>query len=151
MAIPNYATALRPGVEGAIANEEPARFISRSVETVGGVGFGKAVIQGTAEGQCKVPAAAGKVLGIVVRERSVDPSWVTGNGFAQYRSARIMTQGCIWVKVGSPVVAGDPVSVTADANSTFSNTGGLVITNARFDTAAGAGGMAIVRLDALHG
>src|SRR5262245_14658779 len=100
MVDPMYQTAMRPGVEGALANEEPAVLISRTVEDAAGIGFGKLVIQGAGDKGCKIAAAGGKVIGITVLERSVKPDVLGGNGFAKFDSARIIVMGCIWVKVG---------------------------------------------------
>jgi len=145
-----YAATLRPGVEGAMANEEPVDLISRTVEDAAGIGFGKAVVQGINDNGCKIAGATGKVLGITVRERSVRVSALSGNGFAQYDTARIMNQGVIWVKVGSAVVAGNAVAWTS-ATGLWGATGDIVITDARFETSAGANGIAQVRLGNLHG
>lgn len=150
MAIPAYATTLRPGVEGALANEEPVDLISRTVEDAAGIGFGKAVVQGTLDNGCKILAAGGKCLGVTVRQRNVSPYALNGNGFAKYDSARIMVQGVIWVVVSAPVVAGDPATFD-NTTGKFSNTGGVAVLNARFDTAAAADGIAQLRLSNVHG
>ena len=66
-------TNMAGAVAGAVANMVPATFISRTVEPSGGIGFGVAAEQGTADLGCIV-FDGGTVLGITVRERSVDPS-----------------------------------------------------------------------------
>src|SRR5262245_2862663 len=120
MASSQYPTEMRPGVEGALANEEPAVLISRTVEENAGIGFGKAVKQGAADKGCKVADAGSKVVGITVRERSVRPDAMDGNGFARFDSARIMVMGVIWVAVSTNVAAGDRVLFDS-ATGKFSN------------------------------
>lgn len=146
-----YAATLRPGVEGALANEEPVDLISRTVEDAAGIGFGKAVVQGTNDNGCKIAGATGKILGITVRERSVRVSALSGNGFAQYDTARIMNMGVIWVKVGATAVVAGDVVAWDNATQTFSKTGAITLTDARFETSSAANGIAQVRLGNLHG
>lgn len=140
----SYSANIRAAVPGMIANEEGKTLISRNVETVAGIGFGLPVAQGASDGGC-VATSAGttKILGITVRDRSVRPE--TPNVFAQYDSARVMTKGVVWVVASVAVAAGDAVTVVV-ATGAFSNTGGVAIANARYDTSAAAGALAKVRL-----
>jgi hypothetical protein len=142
-----YPSGMRPGVEGAIANEEPVRLISRNVEDAAGIPFGRGVIQGVADKGCKLGAytTEGMMLGVTVRERSIGPD--LPNGFAQYSSARIMRSGCIWVAVTNAVVAGDPAKIDATGKwGKGSGTGD--VPHARFDTSQPTvGGLAILRVD----
>jgi hypothetical protein len=140
-----YPDTIRPGVAGAIANEEPVRLISRTVEDAAGIVFGKAVIQGVADKGCKLGAfAAGKFVGVTVRERSIKAEFP--NGFMQYDSARLMTEGVIWVVTAAAVIAGDPAVFDATGNWT-KGTGTGDVPNARWDTSqATPGGLAQLRL-----
>jgi hypothetical protein len=140
-----YPNALRPGIAGAIVNEEPVLLISRTVEEAAGIAFGIGVIQGVADKGCKLGAyAAGKWLGVTVRERSIKAEFP--NGFMQYDSARIMAKGVIWVATTAAVVAGDPVVMSATGNLT-KGTGTGDIPNARWDSSqATPGGLAQLRL-----
>jgi hypothetical protein len=143
--LPQYRSTMLPGVEGAIANEEPVVLISRSVEDAAGIAFGRAVVQGVNDMGCKgIGAGATSILGITVLERSARPE--TPNGFGQYESARIMTFGVVWLTAAVAVVAGDPVCALTDGSGKFSNTGGVVIHNARWDTSAAANTIGRVRL-----
>jgi hypothetical protein len=136
-----YSDNIRAAVAGMIANEEPCTLISRNVETEAGIGFGVGVMQGTEDKQCVISDGS-TLLGITVRERSVDPA--TPNLFAENESARIMTNGVVWVLNSGGVSAGDPVHVLAAG--AFSNTGGTLIENARWDTTAVTAALAQLRL-----
>ena len=132
---------------GQIANTEPVVLISRTVEDETPIAFGKPVMQGTADDGCKLFAGAStEVLGITVRERSTRPE--TPDTFARYESARIMKKGVIWVVASVAVVAGDPVYVIP-ATAAFAKTNAssaILIPNARWDSSAGIGALAKVRL-----
>lgn len=139
-----YNETLASGKAGSIVNTEPKTLISRTVENADGVDFGLAVSQGTADSGChKTTTGDTKILGIAVRDRSVNPE--TPNKFAQYDSARVMTKGVVLVTANATVAAGDPVHVVV-ADNTFTNTGGVQITNARYDSSGTSGDLVAVRL-----
>jgi hypothetical protein len=147
-----YSENIPVAKAGMIANTEPSVLISRTVETAAGVAFGVPVRQGTGDnGVIVMGAGATNIVGITVRERSVNPDFP--NGFQQYESARLMRKGVIWVTVtdAGGVVAGDPVWVT-EATGVFSNAdvgsgGGLRINNARWENTAANGDLAKIRVD----
>jgi hypothetical protein len=142
-----YPSTMRPGVEGAIVNEEPVRLISRTVEDAAGIPYGRGVIQGVGDKGCKLGAytTEGAMIGVTVRERSGFAEFP--NGFAQHQSARIMRSGVIWVAVTNAVVAGDPAKI--DATGKFGKGSGTNdVPHARFDTSqATVGGLAQLRID----
>lgn len=141
----SYPDNIRTAVAGMRANMEPATLISRNVETSAGIGFGLAVMQGTEDMGCVIGDGSA-VLGVTVRERSVDPN--DPDEFAENDSARIMTSGCVYVTTGGVVNAGDPVHALTAGE--FAASGGTYIENARWDTSAGDGELAILRLGALN-
>lgn len=131
----SYQETLDAGRAGALVNTEPKTLISRNAEAE--ILFGQPVEQGDNDMGVK-PSAGGAVLGISVRERSADDDkWVNGE------SVRVMTTGVIWVQVTAAVVAGDLVH--ADGTD-FTNTGGVQLANARYDSSAAAGALAKVRI-----
>lgn len=140
----SYPDNIAPAVAGMRANEEPATLISRTVETAAGISFGVGVMQGTEDKGCDISDGS-SLLGVTVRDRSVSPE--VPNKFAQYESARIMMSGCIWVLNSGGVSAGDPVHVLN--NGVFANSGGTLIENARWETSAADGKLAVLRLGAL--
>jgi len=137
-----YADTIDAGFAGALANEEPRVLISRTVEDAAGIAFGLGVIQGTADKGCVVGDGSGLMLGVTVRDQSVNPA--TPNLFADEDNARIMTKGVIWVVNTGGCVAGDIVhSLAAGA---LGKTGGKLVPNARWETTALTGALAQLRL-----
>ncbi|KAF0675080.1 structural cement protein Gp24 [Profundibacterium mesophilum] len=141
----SYNERLEAGYPGAIVNTEPKTLISRTVETATGIGFGVPVSQGANDNGVTTTAGNTDVLGVTVWDRTTDPE--TPDTFGQYRSARIMTKGVVWVRAGEAVAAGDPVCVTA-ADGTFKKTatGNLTVANARYDSSAAIGELVKLRL-----
>lgn len=145
-----YPANIRPGIAGARANMEPVDLISRSVETVAGIGFGKVVQQGTNDNGCKsdlTGMTALTYLGITMLDRGTRPE--TPDLFAQYESARIMRKGVIWVQVGEAVTPASIPTVTLATGvigDTAVGAGVVAIPNARFDTSTAGAGLAQLRL-----
>ena len=140
-----YREELREGIEGQQINAIPATFISATVQNAEGLGFGKAAGRGTADRTC-IPFAGTAVLGIAVRDRSLDAN--NPDSFGQYDSARLMTKGAILVTVAVAVSAGDSVWVRP-SNNTFQNdntNSAIQIANAVYDSSAAIGELAVVRL-----
>lgn len=132
----SYSENIPKGAVGHVPDMRAAKFASRDVEPVGGMLFGAAAFQGTTDKQIIAKAsgateAAGKFVGIVARDRSV----LTGDGFAQRESARVLQEGPIWLQAAVQVAAGDPVAVTSTGTwSNVAGTNGFVVPNARWDT-----------------
>lgn len=142
-----YKERMDAGRAGMVADTTDATFLSRDVETVAGIAFGVPAAQGAADKGIRVAATDDTaIVGIVVRERSVDPSFP--NGFRQRDSARVMIKGAIFVEVSAAVSAGDPVYVTANggAFSGASGAGKFLVPNAIFETSAAQDALAVVRL-----
>lgn len=134
-----YLTNIPVGKVGHVADMTQADLISRTVETVAGIAFGLPVAQGANDKGCIAYAGTG-FLGITTRDRSVQ----VGELYSRYESARILKKGPIWVTASVAVVAGDPVYITAAGAFTNVSSGNFLIPNARFDTSAGIGGLAII-------
>lgn len=141
-----YNENIRPAVEGQLADERQKSIKSLTVENSEGVGFGKPVGYGSSGEQCK-PIASGQATvfaGITVRDRSV----LTGEKFSQYESARVITEGPVWVKVAQTVAPGDTAYVRP-SNGDFQkdNTNSGVAIAGRFETAATSGNLARLMLN----
>ena len=137
-----YPDTITNAYAGAIANQEPKTLISRTVEDSGGIAFGLAVMQGTADKGCVV-SDGDAFLGVVVRTQSVEDG--SFEGVAYRDEARIMTKGVVWVTVSGAVNAGDGVEVQADgALAAFGS--GTEVVGARWDTSATNGNLAQLRL-----
>ncbi|OOW67102.1 hypothetical protein Xmar_07775 [Xanthomonas axonopodis pv. martyniicola] len=140
----NYPDVQPAATLGMQATMLPATIISRDVEDVAGIGFGKAVAQGAAaKGIVAFGGANLKYAGITLLDRSA-----TGlDLFPQRASARVITKGDIWVTASVAVAAGDPVYLTAAGAFTNVATNNTAITGARWDTSTTAAGqLAVVRL-----
>lgn len=120
----NYAETMRPGLPGQIVDMIVKTLVSRDVEDAAGIGFGVPAFQGQNDKGIKNSGTAAEFVGITVRDRSVSRM---ENGFARYDSARVMTQGSVWVLAPAAVAAGDPVVL-----------GGVTIPGARWDTSTTA-------------
>ena len=135
-----------------LADMEPATLISATVEDSAGFAFGVPVVQGTEDNEATAIGSGDlDVLGITVRERSVNPD--TGDKFNQYDAARLLRKGVMYVTVtdAGGVVAGDPVWVTL-ATGAFSNAdvgtdGGINLAGSRWVTSAANGEIAKVRFN----
>lgn len=143
-----YPSTIRPAVVGMKVDMIPATMISRTVEAVAGLAFGKAASQGVADEGCK-PFGAGDTaatyVGFAVRERSLIAE---GNAFARYDSARLMTKGSIWVIAAQDVVAGSPLYLrpsNGDLQKDNTNSS-VLIPNGRFDSTGVAGTLVKLRL-----
>lgn len=141
-----YSENIRAAIEGARATMVPATLISRTVETAAGIGFGKAVFQGTDDmGVTITPNTL--FVGITIIDRSANGIGATGTGFQQYESARILTKGAVWVMASTEVAPGDLVYTTITGAFTNVATDNTVIAGARWDTSTtGAGQLAQVRI-----
>lgn len=140
-----YAARLAPGLEGMVANSEPYTVISRIVETAGGIGFGKVVVQGTNDDQIRVSEASRAYRGVTVLQPAGDPP--ASDIYAQRATAAVMTKGVIWVTAGAAVQAGQPAYyVPATGVITNVSTSNTAIPNAIFDSSAASGDLVKLRL-----
>jgi hypothetical protein len=137
----NYADNIAVGYAGAIANQEPCTLISRTVEDSGGVAFGLAVMQGAKDKGCTVSDGT-SFLGVTVRDQSVAPE--APDTFEFLANARIMTKGVIWIANSGGVTADDSVEALADGALGAATSGNVA--NARWDTSAEDGELALLRL-----
>ena len=142
----NYNERMDAAREGMIANMEPKRLISRSVETEAGIGFGKVVVQGDDDMGVKASEAGAVYRGVTVWDRGLRPEG--GDTFGHRESARIMTSGVVWVKAAAAVSAGDAAGYIAASGNIVpaSTTGATAIPNASFDTTAASGVLVKLRL-----
>ncbi|HMG49875.1 MAG TPA: hypothetical protein VK597_04715 [Inquilinus sp.] len=144
----SYSETLRPGVAGLVANMTNADGDTRIVETAGGIPFGVAVGQGAAaRGAVLGAAAAAGFVGISIRDVTLDSS--PADRYLLNDSIAVLTEGDIWVVVGGAVAAGQDVTFAA-ATGVLSSVAGdganFAVAGARWMTAAGAGGLAVLRL-----
>lgn len=136
----NYSDTQDALRAGLIFDLSPNVLLSRIVEGAALL-FGKPVSQGATDGSVH-PTTTGDttVLGVSVRDQSV-----LADQFAVGDSARIITEGPVAVEASVTVAAGDPVHVVV-ATGAFTNTGGVQIAGALYESSGDAGDLVKVRL-----
>lgn len=154
-----YPDTQPAGVAGAPGTMIAGTRISRTVETAA-VPFGRAVKQGTADKSCALFGSGDTVvLGISLLDRGASGLTVangqvtarTENAFGVGESAIVLPVGSggdVWVVCATGCTAGDSVFVRP-SNGDFQDTNAnsaVQITGAVWDTSAGAGQLALVRL-----
>lgn len=152
------------GIEGGLADSgfKDARSMLAEVA----IPFGRLVVQGTAQDQCKLPTAstdlstAGRPLGLSLFT-SMQPNSIAG-GDAQYAAkdcVSVLRKGRAWVVVEEAVLVNDAVFVRYASGSGGTALGSFrksadtatagALTGAKYVTAAGIGGLAQVQFDLL--
>lgn len=129
-------------VEGMIPDmRTPGEDVSRNVETAAGIGFGKVAVQGTADNQIVVSAAATPFVGVTVLDTTQ-----LQDSYPQYATARVRTQGPIVVTASVAVGAGDP-AYFVPATGVFTNVATDNTAVGKFETSTtGANQLAVLNL-----
>lgn len=143
----SYTANFPKGQMGQIANEEKYNAVSRSVQTANGLPFGYPAGRGTLDHTCILYAAGGKFMGLVVKTMAPEHRQPGGviitDGYPQYATAALMTEGQMYAVVNTAVAAGDAVYWNA-ASGRYTNVNtDVAIPNARFDTTATAAGQIV--------
>lgn len=143
-----YVENIAAAVAGMVANQTSWDAITRIVETAGGVGFGLACGQGTADDGARLGAAAATgFVGVSVRDVAVAAA--AADKYRQRENMTCLTKGEIWVTTGGDVTAGADVTFnsTTGVLATIAADGtNFTIAGARWMTSASSGDLAIVRL-----
>lgn len=128
-----YSENIPAGVPGAIVDMIPKTLISRTVEPAAGIAFGLPVYRGANDKGVVATGTAANYVGFTVLDRSVRE----GNQFSQYESARIMTDGALWITAPAAVADGAAVVI-----------GGVTIPGAFYQTTTTAANqLAQIRLN----
>jgi hypothetical protein len=145
-----YNQTIAPFYEGMIADSREQNILSMQVETVGGIGFGKVAVQGTADKQVRVSAAGRAFRGITVAGHFAGFAaglQGTKDSYDQYETAPVMDRGSICVMASVAVAVGDPVYyVPATGVLTNVATANTLIPNAKWESSTTGAGLAIVDL-----
>ena len=143
-----YVENIRPAVAGMVASMASWDAITRQVEPAGGIGFGLACGQGTAEDGARLGAAAATgFVGISVRDVAVAAA--SEDKYRETENMTCLTKGEIWVTTGGDVTAGADVtfnSTTGVLSTIAADGSNFAIAGARWMTTATSGNLAIVRL-----
>lgn len=131
-----YGTDYPRGFPGMLANGETGNRISRTVEDVAGIAFGKAVFQGATDHGCTA-TVGGKFLGVTISDVGVIPTSATApDVFPRYSTASLLDMGTIFVTASVAVTPNQPVYVTAAGAFTNVSTGNTLIPATFRETAA---------------
>lgn len=139
---PNYNVRPEIGHEGQVADMRSVEAVSRICEPAS-VGFGKAVIRGTADNQVTI-GAAGKFVGLSMRDVTLPAA--NADVYKQGNTIACMTRGTMFVVPTANVADGDAVYYTAAGALTNVSSGNTVVPNAVWETTTSSGSVGVVRL-----
>lgn len=144
-AYPNNQPA---GVAGQKATGIKATVLSGTVTGATAIAFGAPVSRGTAERSAVPYAAANGFWGIALLDRGAVPTEPASNEYRTGQSARILTEGDVWVHAGVAVNQGQSVFVTPAGVLTNTDSGGTnaAIAGATWELTIGAAGLSIIRI-----
>ena len=134
---------------GLIYAQAPHDIVSRSVETVAGIGFGVAVTRGTDADKQIVPAASADFLGVTIRSLEQEGGEAGAIKWDVKETAGVMRSGYIWAVCPTGCVPGDAVNYadgTGVLDSGAAGSGSTSLDGASWETTAVAGELAVVRL-----
>lgn len=140
----NYTEDWAIGLPGMMATGERFNGITRSIETAGGIGFGKPAFRGTGDRGIATtgtaPTFLGVTLGTYAPQPQADGSYI--DSYPQRANVPVLTSGSIWVVPAVNVADGDQAYATPAGALTNVATGNVIMTDWFFDTTAAAGGLA---------
>lgn len=143
-----YTQTLRVAVAGMKGDMTPETIVSRVVE-VAGLGFGVPAVKGTGDRQCRAASATpAAFLGITLIDSTLTPAQnATVDTYSVGDTAAIMIKGTVWVVASVAVAAQDQVYFVP-ATGVFTNVVGsnTIIPGGIFETSAGIGALAMIRL-----
>lgn len=146
----SYSERIAPPMPGVIAGSDYDTETG-ICETAGpgGIPFGRAVAQGTLSDQGVIlGGAAATFRGLSVRDVTLGAEH---DVYLPPNNVGIMHRGTMWVEPSHAVAANDLVYFTAATGILTNQSGGNVaIKSARWKTACGTGGRAVVALDGKH-
>ena len=139
-----YASGISAAIAGLVANQELSNIVTRKVEDAGGIGFGKAVFQGTADNEITATPSA-TFVGVTVIDRTVENA-STPDETPVDQDAAVCDFGIIYVTAGGTVTAGNPAAVAPDGDWEEVATANQTITGAVFVDSGVANGLVRVRI-----
>lgn len=140
----SYKTDYDVAYEGMVADLSLAVIVSRTCTAA--VSFGKPVKNNGEHKVVTVTTGDTAALGIAIRSQATPPE--SPNAYPANDTIAVLLKGTIWVKVAEAVAANDPVYITA-TGAAFGKTAGagiFALPGAFYETAAGANGLARVRI-----
>ncbi len=144
-----YPIYRRKGLEGQLYDQSSADIVSKVIETVAGVSFGRVVSRGTDPSR-QADLGGTAFLGIALRDLAKEGAANTGAiqwNFSEV--AAVLREGYVWVAVPSGCTAGDAAKYntsTGIIDSGAAGAGEAGIGAASFETTASAGELAVLRI-----
>lgn len=144
-----YSATMQPAFEGMTGTMREDDVVdTRICETSAGIGFGRAVSEGT-NARGAVLGGATKFIGITL----ADPTLViqgtqTVDQYQQYSNMAVRLEGDVWVRVVAAVTHGSPATYSSTTGQLNPASAGVAIPNSRYITSAGAGALALLQLTA---
>lgn len=147
-----YNQSLAVGRAGMLADGGNRHVISKNNQSGGALNFGLAVVQGSADNECTLPASAadvtgqGKLLGVALIDLSVENKYPEDSSAAAYVAGamvNVLNKGRAWVTVEEAVTPTSPVYVR------FATDGGTNTQPGSFRASSGATGSAVAQVDTL--
>jgi hypothetical protein len=112
-----YTDVVAKGYAGMVANGEVSNRISRTVETAGGIGFGRPVYRGTGDnGITSIVGTLADFMGWTIATTDLAPS-ADADEYQQYDNAPVITEGAIFVICTGNVTDGAAVTVGTGADA----------------------------------
>jgi len=143
-----YTATPTLGFPGMVANGETSNRLSRTVEDVAGIGFGKAAFRGTLDHGITATPTEGAFVGFTLIDpaQTVTPSQTTPDLYPRYASAALMDMGVLWITAAAVSIAnGDPVYITS-AGVITNVVGSNIPVPAVFEDTLSAGGLGRIRI-----
>lgn len=153
----DYSAEQAAAFEGQRASFELINITSKAAEG-SDIAFGRAVVQGTADNQAKLPSTLGeRLIGITEMTTAWSENKDDLHLYTENREMNIITFGELWVYTEQAVVPGDPVFYRHTVESSPLNIVGrfrkdsssnncIQIKGATFESTADAGALARVKL-----
>lgn len=139
-----YAQSIEPALAGVLANTSYQKDVNSFAAEGGAIDFGLAVSRGTNPAD-QVTAGGTDFVGISLRSLHNESDANTGiAAYAETETVPVLRSGYVWVECVAGCNVGDAGSYTAASGAI--TVGGTAIPNATFETAAPAGGLAILRI-----
>jgi hypothetical protein len=147
----SYSINQEKAYAGMLYAQAPKDIFSLVVEPSAGIGFAVAVARGTdTEKECDLAGSA-DFIGITVR--SLDREGAANSGavkYDQYETAGVLRKGYVWAVCPAGCNPGDAVKYTDGTgvlNAGNAGAGETQLDGANWETAASAGGLAVIRLE----
>jgi hypothetical protein len=143
---------------GGVSDEGVKDLITKSA-TASAIPFGRFVSLGSADSECKLPAASGdvgnKTWGVAVAHTAQEPN--SDGGYARYANVTILNKGRVWMYAEQDCTLSDDVYVRYTANGAGKDVGQVrkdddtskaaALTRAKFVSTASAGELVLVELE----